>query len=464
MMAVARGRALASISITALAVPLIASTSGSAAADTARPPAPPPNHRVHLHSAHGVHVDKVQWIGTRQLEATITPTALGRSIGVRIIVPRNYQPTPRRRYATLYLFPGTSGHSWDWATSGHAVKATRNYRLITVTSDIGFNGDGGSWFSNWVDRHTALGKSQWERYNVHQLIPWIDANLATIRSRDGRAVAGLSQGGYGATELAARHPDLFTEMGSFSGAPEIDRDPDVRAGAAVVIDGTMMGLNQVEPNAPFGDHVSNEINWQGHDPAWYVGNLRGVGLWFATANGTPGKYDDPVTNPTGTGGAGGIEALTHYSTDAFLGHLKQAHIPYVDYDYGSGTHSWPYWARDLRRFLRPLMRRFAHPSAARKHVYYKGIQTRWIEFGWRVRLHRPQIAFTTLSRASRHGFKLSGIGHATVTSPRDFSPGRAYHVMVGSKKQMIRASEAGRLRVAVPLGTTARNVSVKIAS
>jgi S-formylglutathione hydrolase FrmB len=423
-----------------------------------------PNRRLELHNAHGVHVGRVQRIGKRQVEATITPTALGRPLGVRIILPRGYRPDPDHRYPTLYLFPGTSGHSWDWSRSGGAPKTTSAYRLITVTSDIGFNGDGGSWFSNWVDRHTSLGKSQWERYNVHQLIPWVDANLATIRARHGRAVAGLSQGGYGATELAARHPDLFTEMGSFSGAPEIDRDPDVRVGAAAVIDATMSGLNQVEPNAPFGDHVSDEINWQGHDPAQYVDNLRGIGLWFATADGAPGKYDDPVTNPTGVAGAGAVESLTHVSTDAFISHLKSAHVPYIDYDYGQGTHSWPYWARDLRSFLPTLMHRFAHPVTPRKRFYYKGIQTHWSEFGWRVRLHRQQIAFTTLSHADRHGFHVTGIGRATVTTPRDFTPSHRYHVTIGSQHHSIQASKAGRLRVVVPLGTTADDVAVRIAS
>jgi hypothetical protein len=253
-------------------------------------------------------------------------------------------------------------------------------------------------------------------------------------------------------------------MGSFSGAPEIDRDPDVRAGAAVIIDGTMFGLNNVEPNAPFGDHVSNEINWAGHDPARLVGNLRGIRLWLATADGTPGKYDDPVTDPSGTATAGGIESLTHYSTDAFIGHLKAAHIPYVDYDYGSGTHTWPYWARDLRKFLHPMMHRFAHPVAPRKHVYYKGIQTHFAEFGWRVRLHRAQVAFTTLSRADRQGFRISGIGHAAVTTPRDFVPNHHYRVTIGSHHHTLRARRDGRLRIVVPLGSSAQQVTVRIAA
>lgn len=446
--------------LVAIAPPAVAHGAPAAARDASS--RQHPNSQVRLRDAHGVHVDNVQRLGSRQLEATITPTALGRPLGVRIVLPVHYRPHPHHRYPALYLFPGTSGHSWDWSRSGQAPRTTRPYRLITVTSDIGFNGDGGSWFSNWVDRKTSYGKAQWERYNVHQLIPWIDANLATVRHRAGRAVAGLSQGGYGATELAARHPDLFTQMGSFSGAPEIDRDPEARAGAAAVIDATMVGLNHVEPNAPFGDHVTNEINWEGHDPARFVGNLRGIGLWFATADGTPGKYDDPTKDPSGAASAGAIERMTHESTDLFIGHLKAAHIPYVDYDYGSGTHTWPYWARDLRKFMPPLMHRFAHPPAQRTHVYYKGIQSRWSEFGWQVRMHRPAVAFTTLSRADRHGFQISGIGRAVVVTPRAYAPRHSYKVSVGSRRRTMQATADGRLRITVPLGTTAKDVAVRI--
>jgi S-formylglutathione hydrolase FrmB len=462
-------RSAVGLSLAALALLLSAASQGATAAG-AHPRSSAGAHRqttgngrIRLRNAHGVAIDKVQRVGARQLQVTITPAALARPIGVRIVLPVGYRPDPQTRYPTLYLFPGTSGHSDDWSTQGGAPKTLRPFRLITVTSDIGFNGDGGSWFSNWVDRKTALGRSQWERYDIHQLIPWVDANLATVRHRSGRAVAGLSQGGYGAMEMAAQHPDLFTEVGSFSGAPEIDRDTEARAGAAAVIDATMVGLNGVEPNAPFGDHVSDEINWQGHDPARLIGNLRGIGLWLATGNGDPGRYDDPVTNPTSTGGAAAVESLTHTSTELFVGHLRHAHVPFHLYDYGNGTHSWPYWARDLRRFVTPLMHRFDASPAARRAVHYKTIQPRWSEFGWRVRWHRQQrLAFSVLSHATAHGFRLTGSGRAIVHTPRAYRPGAYERVIVGSRSSHGRVGRGGRLRIVVPLGSATHRIRVRI--
>jgi S-formylglutathione hydrolase FrmB len=375
------------------------------------------NPHFTIRSSRDIAVKSVEVIDSRQILATIVPRALGRQIQVRILLPVGYQPHANPRYPVLYLYPGTSGDNSDWVTAGDAVKTTAPYRLITVSSDIGFHKDGGGWFTNWVDQHTALGKSQWETYDADELIPWIDANFDTIRSRTGRAVAGLSQGGYGSTELAARHPDLFVMDGSFSGAPEINRDVQIRAGAYGVIAATMSGLNGVEPDAPFGNPVTDQVNWQGHDPATIINNLRPVRLWLATADGAPGDYDNPAANPTGYPGAAGIEFATHESTDYFLMHAAAAHLQYTVYDYGSGTHTWPYWARDLRQFIKPLMQTFAHPPALPAKLSYKTIEPTYSVWGWHVSIQRPQkLAFSTL-RIGSHGFSLTGHGVATVVTP-----------------------------------------------
>jgi S-formylglutathione hydrolase FrmB len=424
------------------------------------------NAGVTMHSAHGVTVKSVKRIGDRQLLATIAPTALApKSITVRILLPVGYRADATMRYPVLYLFPGTSGHSYDWMTAGDAPRTMKPYRLITVSSDIGFDGDGGSWFTNWVNQHTPLGKSQWEYYDIHQLIPWVDANLNTIRSRTGRAVAGLSMGGYGATELAARHPDMFVQQASFSGAPEIDRDLEARLGAHAVIGATMVGLNGVSADAPFGNHVTNEINWQGHDPARLITNLRPVKLWFALADGTPGVYDDPVTDPGGYVGSAAVESLTHTSTTLFLRHLREANMNATVYDYGSGTHSWPYWARDLRKFVRgTLMHTFADPPKRPATISYKTINPRWSQWGWHVSIKRAaKLEWSALRNAGRGGFTLSGTGVATVVTPAYPKSVAYFKAKIGNRWQSVKPDSAGRLHLKVPLGATPRNAVVRIA-
>jgi hypothetical protein len=231
-----------------------------------------------------------------------------------------------------------------------------------------------------------------------------------------------------------------------------------------VIGLTMAGLNGVEADAPFGSHADMERNWKGHDPAYLVTNLKGMGLWFATADGSPGVYDDPVTDPKGVVTAGGIESLTHVSTDRFLGHLDDAHIPYHDYDYGSGTHSWPYWARDLRKFLPTLMRRFAHPPAQPRPIHYVGIQTTWKEWGWRVAYKNTGTQeWGSIHRAHRGGFRLTGNRPAMVTTPRIFRTDSAYSVKVGKAQPVVKAATHRRLSIRVPLSATtgAMNVTIR---
>ena len=48
-----------------------------------------------------------------------------------------------------------------------------------------------------------------ETFTIEQLIPWVDGHYRAAARRRGRAVAGLSMGGFGAMSYAARHPDLF---------------------------------------------------------------------------------------------------------------------------------------------------------------------------------------------------------------------------------------------------------------
>jgi S-formylglutathione hydrolase FrmB len=367
---------------------------------------------------HGLRVVSSKQLDARDLNVRVLSENLGRPVDVRILLPAGYQRHPARHYPVLYLFHGTSGRASDWPTGGHAGETTAPYPVITVMPDCGFDGDGGFWFTDWVDRTTSHGPSQFESYLIDQLIPWIDSSLRTIPARQGRAVAGLSQGGYGAAAMAARHPDLFSIMGSFSGAPEIDRDPDVIVGATGVIEAIAVGQDGVPPGSMFGSRATNEVNWQGHDPSTLMTNLRGMGIWLWTGVGAPGPYDESPD-----AGATGIEFLVHQSTKYFHEHLVDEGIAHHYDDYTYGTHSWPYWARDLRKFMKPMMTTFAHPRTP-KTISYMSIDKRWSQWGWAVSFHRDaDQQFSFLEHANARGFTLRGNGQATVTTAPYYAPG-----------------------------------------
>ena len=56
----------------------------------------------------------------------------------------------------------------------------------------------------------------------------MDWTYRTIPRREGRAIAGLSMGGYGSIMLGLRNPDLFISIGSTSGALEHARQAAAR--------------------------------------------------------------------------------------------------------------------------------------------------------------------------------------------------------------------------------------------
>src|SRR5262249_29621093 len=57
----------------------------------------------------------------------------------------------------------------------------------------------------------------WRTYLARELPGYIDAHFRTIASRDGRAIVGLSAGGYGAAMLGFNHLGEFSVIESWSG-------------------------------------------------------------------------------------------------------------------------------------------------------------------------------------------------------------------------------------------------------
>src|SRR3954453_23780536 len=399
--------------------------------------------RADLRDAAGLKVLSQKQLSPRLLEVKVQTSALPGPANIRILLPSDYAKHPRTRYPVFYLLHGTSGGASDWTVKGEAEKATAGSPMIVVMPDIALNVDGGGWCTNWPN-----GKYKWETFHIDQLIPWVDTNLRTKPTRAGRAIAGLSQGGFCSMSYPARHPDLFGTALACSGAPDIAYDKDVAIGATAVINATEVGLDGEPPNSMFGDRLSNEINWAAHDPATLAGNLRSTRLFLWTGDGTPGPYD---TDPSSLGGTP-IEALVFQDNQAFQSRLASLGIPsFYDY-YGGGTHSWPYWSRDLRESIGPLTEGFAHPQPDPSTVTYTSADDTYSVYGWRVAMHRDAREFSTLEGAWCRGFSLSGSGSATVTTPPCLRRGARYRITVGDRSAVLPPPRDRRATIQVPLG------------
>ncbi len=80
--------------------------------------------------------------------------------------------------------------------------------------------------TEWAD--AVDGTDRIESYVVDRVIPAVEG--VHPRDRAHRFIAGFSMGGYGAANIALRHPDLFAGAASFAGYFKID-DPDAVFGS-----------------------------------------------------------------------------------------------------------------------------------------------------------------------------------------------------------------------------------------
>jgi S-formylglutathione hydrolase FrmB len=132
--------------------------------------------------------------------------------GVCVYLPPGYA-SGSMRYPVVYLLHGGGGDAGDAVAQGHLrqtmdglIAADPKQAAIVVMPD----GDDGQWYDG-ID-----GKIRNETYMTKNVIPYIDHHFRTIPTRAGRAITGVSNGGFGAMLLAEKHPQLFIAAGGMS--------------------------------------------------------------------------------------------------------------------------------------------------------------------------------------------------------------------------------------------------------
>lgn len=145
-----------------------------------------------------------------------------------IYTPPGYE-TSGKHYPVLYLLHGMGGDEESWSALGRATQILDNLiaegkaePMIVVMP----NGN--------VVQEAAPGESSLGLYKPSFILPktmdgtmeetfpdivnFIDQNYRTIKSKKGRAIAGLSMGGFHAMNISREYPDMFDYVGLFSAA------------------------------------------------------------------------------------------------------------------------------------------------------------------------------------------------------------------------------------------------------
>ncbi|WP_424537162.1 alpha/beta hydrolase [Sphaerisporangium viridialbum] len=138
-----------------------------------------------------------------------------------VYVPPGYDDDPGRRYPSVYVIQGYTGHLAMWGNR------TPFRRPFPETADQVFaRGEAPPVIVVYVDAWTGYGGSQfvdspgtgrYHSYLCEEIVPWVDARYRTLADRDHRAITGKSSGGFGAMITPMLRPDLFGAFATHAG-------------------------------------------------------------------------------------------------------------------------------------------------------------------------------------------------------------------------------------------------------
>ena len=139
---------------------------------------------------------------------------LNTTVPYNVILPTSYDNARTTRYPVLYLLHGLTGHYSDWLTRTNIADYAAEYRIIIVMPE---GNDG------WYTDSATITTDKYESYILRDLLPDVQQRYRTIEARYGRAIAGLSMGGYGAIKFGLKSPQTFVFAASMSGAFGVTR-------------------------------------------------------------------------------------------------------------------------------------------------------------------------------------------------------------------------------------------------
>jgi S-formylglutathione hydrolase FrmB len=138
-----------------------------------------------------------------------------------VYLPPGYDAEPDRRYPSVYVIQGYTGHLAMWANRSA-------YRQpFPETADAVFaDGEAPPAIVVYVDAWTAYGGSQfvdspgtgrYHSYLCDEVVPWVDTRYRALSGPEHRAIMGKSSGGFGALITPMLRPDLFGALASHAG-------------------------------------------------------------------------------------------------------------------------------------------------------------------------------------------------------------------------------------------------------
>ena len=150
-------------------------------------------------------VEHIKIHGTA-LEGNLEGDAVDRD--VIVFLPPSYEKDKKRRYPVVYALHGYSIGAEQWTQEIHVpqtiegafAQGAKEMIVVLPDSKTIYNG---SMYSS------SVTTGDFENYVAHDVVGYMDAHYRTIANRSSRGLVGHSMGGYGASRIGMKHPDVF---------------------------------------------------------------------------------------------------------------------------------------------------------------------------------------------------------------------------------------------------------------
>jgi enterochelin esterase-like enzyme len=152
-----------------------------------------------------VTVEHIKIHGT-SLEGNLEGEAVDRD--VIVFLPPSYSKDKHRHYPVVYALHGFFIGAEQWTheirvpqtIEGAFAKGAQEMIVVLPDSKTIY---GGSMYSS------SETTGDFENFIAHDVVSYIDAHYRTIPNRTSRGLVGHSMGGYGASRIGMKHPDVF---------------------------------------------------------------------------------------------------------------------------------------------------------------------------------------------------------------------------------------------------------------
>jgi enterochelin esterase family protein len=152
----------------------------------------------------------------------------GKNRRISVYTPAGYEQN-RDSYPVLYLLHGIGGDEEAWLGSGRAVQILDNLIaqgkakpmiVVMPNGNVAQEAAPGKGSTGFVQPTFMLPNTMDGTFEASfsDILEFIDQNYRTIARKEGRAIAGLSMGGYHTAYISLNYPNTFDYIGLFSSA------------------------------------------------------------------------------------------------------------------------------------------------------------------------------------------------------------------------------------------------------